>query len=143
VASLPATAKTVSGKNYRFPANPLQLQTVRFDFEGSTEASMTISFAGGEPSRVGAVGLDGVYRFSPGKSKLPVGIRGSWIDDNTFTVEYDTVASSDAFDLRAFDPRSGTVAACFTSNSRGLHDHQHIFSSKVASAGLTPTSGVK
>jgi hypothetical protein len=96
---LPATAQEVSGKVYAFEPNPLDLATMRVDFDGTAAATLALEFFH-QPPRTGKVGLDGVYRFSPGENGLPVGIRGAWGDEGTFLVEYDTVASIDAFDLR-------------------------------------------
>jgi CubicO group peptidase (beta-lactamase class C family) len=100
VVPLPSVATAVSGKVYRFAPNPLQMVTMRLDFDTSAEAHMAITFAAGQPPRVGALGLDGVYRMSPGENGLPVGARGRWADETTFVIEYDGIASIDAFDLR-------------------------------------------
>lgn len=99
VGAPPETAVAVSGLTYVFEANPLHLDGMRVDFDSGDEATLTLMFAG-QPARVGRIGLDGVYRFSPGENGLPVGIRGGWADATTFLVEYDTIASIDAFDLR-------------------------------------------
>ena len=41
------------------------------------------------------VGLDGVYRMSSWDYDLPMGTRGSWIDDDTFAFEYDNIGNND------------------------------------------------
>jgi hypothetical protein len=41
------------------------------------------------------VGLDGVYRLSPGEYDLPQGNRGHWIDAQTFMLEHDEIANND------------------------------------------------
>ena len=46
------------------------------------------------------VGLDGVYRMSTGEYNLPQGLRGEWVDDQTFAVEYDNIANNDHIMLR-------------------------------------------
>jgi CubicO group peptidase (beta-lactamase class C family) len=97
VPALPATALSISGKTYRFPPNPLQLETMRIAFDGSAEAQLALTFRGGQAPRNGAVGLDGVYRMSPGENGLPLGIRGRWIDAERFVTEYDGIANIDAF----------------------------------------------
>jgi CubicO group peptidase (beta-lactamase class C family) len=99
VSRAPAMEQTVSGRTYRFAANPLQLQTLKLDFDGSADGRIAMTFADGQPPREGPIGLDGVYRFSPGENGLPVGIRGRWQDEGDFIAEYDGVASIDAFDL--------------------------------------------
>jgi CubicO group peptidase (beta-lactamase class C family) len=100
VAPLPPVAAEVSGKTYRFPPNPLQLQSFRLDFDGSAEAKLAITFSDGQPTRAGALGLDGVYRMLAGENALPAGIRGQWADATTFLAEYDGVAAIDAFDMK-------------------------------------------
>ncbi len=83
----PAMAAAISEKTYRLAPNPLQLATIGLSFDSSAEALMSITFADGQPPRSGAVGLDGVYRFSPGEAGLPAGMRGRWLDDNRFALE--------------------------------------------------------
>ncbi len=100
VKPLPDLAKAVSGNIYGFAPNPLQLTTLRIDFDATAEARLALTFSAGQPPRTGAVGLDGVYRMSPGENNLPVGIRGFWAGANTFVTEYDGIASIDAFDLK-------------------------------------------
>jgi hypothetical protein len=99
VVALPAIASTVSGKVYRLDPNSLAIATIRLDFDKSAEAKVFIAFSDGQPQRNGAVGLDGIYRMSPGEAGIPAGIRGSWKDANTFHVEYDAITYLDAFDL--------------------------------------------
>jgi hypothetical protein len=41
------------------------------------------------------VGLDGVYRLSPGEYNLPQGNRGHWVDAQTFMLEHDEIANND------------------------------------------------
>jgi CubicO group peptidase (beta-lactamase class C family) len=100
VPELPPIAHVISGKTYRFPPNPLQMDALRLDFDGTAEGRIAMTFADGQPPRTGPIGLDGVYRMSPGENNMAVGIRGSWSED-AFLVEYDTIANIDAFDLKA------------------------------------------
>ncbi len=99
VLPLGAAASRISGKTYRFEPNSLQLATARLDFDGSAEAKLSLTYVGGQAPRDGAIGLDGIYRVSSGENGLPVGIRGYWLNDDTFVAEYDTIASIDTFDL--------------------------------------------
>ncbi|HMN29242.1 MAG TPA: hypothetical protein PKE45_13920, partial [Caldilineaceae bacterium] len=46
------------------------------------------------------IGLDGVYRFSTGEYNLPQGLRGAWVDDHIFNLEYDNIANNDHIFLR-------------------------------------------
>ena len=94
VAPLPEVAKLISGKTYVFEANPAQLVSISFQFDGSSEATIYVE-AGGGPLAAYPVGLDGVYRFSPGFDGRPAAFRGAWIDAQTFFIEYDGIANND------------------------------------------------
>jgi hypothetical protein len=99
VAPLPAIAKEVSGKIFVFAANPLTIDKLGVTFNDSAEATLQIALSGGEMTSW-PLGLDGVYRLSTGKYNLPQGLRGSWVDDTTFTCEYDNIANNDHLFLR-------------------------------------------
>jgi hypothetical protein len=58
-----------------------------------------ITFTNDEPTRCGAVGLDGVLRIGPGEGGLPWGFRGRWLDQRTFRLEFDQIARFEAFEL--------------------------------------------
>lgn len=100
VAALPEIARVISGKTFVLDPNPKQLKTLRLDFDGSAEGKMLLTFADTQAPREGKVGLDGVYRLSPGRNNLPAGMRGFWSDGQTFFLEYDEIANHDAYSLR-------------------------------------------
>jgi CubicO group peptidase (beta-lactamase class C family) len=112
VPPLPETAYDISGKTYAFEYSPLDLKTLRWQFDGSDEASLFASFYN-QPDRQLRVGLDGVYRMFPvGEHGFPMGIRGRWIDAQTFLFEYDTITNLDAFALELhFDGDTVTIHA--------------------------------
>jgi hypothetical protein len=85
-----------SGITYLFEPNPLELSSLRIDFNGGDEALLTLTFPDAL-TLVGAVGLDGVYRFTTYDHGFPLGLRGAWTANDTFTVEYDEIANRDAF----------------------------------------------
>ena len=94
VVALPEVASTVSGQTYLFGPNPAKLESILFEFDGSSEAAILIkSPSSAAPSA--PVGLDGMYRFSPGLDGRPVAFRGSWIDAQTFFLEYDGITNND------------------------------------------------
>jgi CubicO group peptidase (beta-lactamase class C family) len=97
VPPLPETARTISGKTFVFEPNPLQLKTLRLDFNDSDEAGIEITFYDNQSSRSGGVGLDGVYRMSKGRNNLDAGYRGYWNDSQTFVTEVEEIANRDAF----------------------------------------------
>jgi CubicO group peptidase (beta-lactamase class C family) len=103
VPALLDTAIAISGKTFRMDPNPFGIESVRLVFDASPQASFQITFADGTPSPLAAVGLDGIYRLTPGMNldraghpfvdfqDLSVGLRGRWTDARTFVLEYDTI----------------------------------------------------
>ncbi len=94
VAPLPDVARLISRKTYVFGPNPTRLESVAFEFDGSSEATVFIR-AGGRPLGSTQVGLDGAYRFFPGPDGRPEAFRGGWIDAQTFFLEYDGITNND------------------------------------------------
>ena len=95
VAPLPEVARTISGNTYVFEPNPLGVDALSMEFDESAEARMTITLAGDEEPQVWPIGLDGVFRMSPGDFGLPRGLRGSWTGDGAFVMELDAAANND------------------------------------------------
>ncbi|MEQ8236509.1 MAG: serine hydrolase [Syntrophomonadaceae bacterium] len=100
IAPLPAMARVISGKNYVLDANPMGLERVRLEFDGSDQAVLHISYSDKRISPPQPIGLDGVYRLIPGDYGLPQGGRGYWLDEDTFIFEQDRIAN---FDHNIFD----------------------------------------
>jgi CubicO group peptidase (beta-lactamase class C family) len=100
VAPLPDAAREVSGRTIEVEPNPLMVESMRLDFDGSAEAAWWIKLDGRQAPLTGEMGLDGVYRMSPGERGLPAGARGTWADERTFVFEYDEIAGLDAYTLR-------------------------------------------
>ncbi len=98
-APLPPTARAVTGRTFDLAPNPLRLETLRLDFDGSAQARLAVTLAG-QPEQQLAVGLDGVYRMQPSDFGLPLGLRGEWVDGQTFLLEYDRIANNDSYSLR-------------------------------------------
>ena len=95
--SLPDMASTVSGVRYMFETgNPLGVQSIQLTFDDSAEADFGITFSDGREPLAGPIGLDGVFRTSPGTWGLPVGARGTWTDEHTFVFERDEIANNGA-----------------------------------------------
>lgn len=94
VAPLSEVARLVSGRAYVFDSNPLELQSITFEFDGSPEARATL-VAGDQPPVSWNVGLDDVYRFSTGPDGRPLGLRGAWTDAQTFVLEYNGITIND------------------------------------------------
>ena len=103
VPPLSDVARAISGHTYVFEDNPYRLASMRMDFDESAEATVHMTYFGGLADRLGAVGLDGQYRFfetedSPDE-KFLVGLRGAWSDPQTFVLDYNQVASPNALML--------------------------------------------
>ena len=95
--SLPDTASIVSGVSYVFESgNSLGVESLRVTFDGVADAHLAITFVDGREPFAGPIGLDGVFRTSPGAWGLPVGMRGTWTDEQTFVIERDEIANNDA-----------------------------------------------
>jgi CubicO group peptidase (beta-lactamase class C family) len=94
VGPLPDVARLISGKKYVFESNPAKVESIALDFDDSSEATLHLRPAGG-PLFSPLVGLDGVFRFSPGPDGRPTAFRGGWIDSQTFLLEYDGISNND------------------------------------------------
>lgn len=112
VPPLPKTAYDISGRTYAFEFSPLDIKTIRWEFDNSAEARLFATFYN-QPDRELLVGLDGVYRMFPvGEHDFPMGLRGHWIDPQTFLFEYDTITNQDAYALELhFDGDTVTINA--------------------------------
>lgn len=99
VQDLPPLAHEISGAIYQLEPNPLQLKSVTMVFNTEAEAHFKLAFYDDQPDREGRLGLDGVFRFTPGENGLPSGMRGHWLSGNQFAVEFDGIAALDHFDL--------------------------------------------
>lgn len=95
----PATATAVSGVAYQLEPNPLGLEGLMLEFADGPEAQLTLLFADTPEPIVLPVGLDGRYRFVPGELGHPLGLRGTWQDERTFVLEYDTISNVTAVTL--------------------------------------------
>jgi CubicO group peptidase (beta-lactamase class C family) len=94
VAPLPDLARQITGSLYALEPNPSTLESVSFEFDSSSVAVFHFT-AAGSPMFTVPVGLDGVYRFSPGPDGRPTAFRGGWLDPQTFFLEYDGITNND------------------------------------------------
>jgi CubicO group peptidase (beta-lactamase class C family) len=105
VPALPGIATAISGKTFLMAPNPFGIESVRLVFDAAPQARLQITFIDGTPSPLAAVGLDGIYRLTPGMNldrsghpfvdfqNLSVGLRGGWTGAQTFVLEYDTIVN--------------------------------------------------
>lgn len=91
-AKMPEISKKISGKTFKMDSN---IKTICFEFKNKNTCTLNISQIDDTHKLV--VGLDGVYRISKaskvgGFTLYPyydkVALRGSWINDNTFEIEW-------------------------------------------------------
>ena len=98
---LPEMAKKIEGKTYVLDSNPLDLQSLSLNFdEEKGEALFTVGVAENQTLEY-LLGLDNVYRFSPGEYGLPVAGKGSWESDNVFVAYIDEVANINHYKVTA------------------------------------------
>ena len=79
-ASLPETAKGISGKTYVCESNPTGISALRFVFNDLKAAEMHMQRYGRE--YIWSIGLDGKYRMAPEGPTL-----GYWEDAQTFIIQ--------------------------------------------------------
>jgi len=89
VPPLPAIADTVSGVVFEIEPNPLNLRWLSVSFPPGNEALLEYQMT--EVVTV-SVGLDDVFRISPGEHGLPFAAKGSWLDDTRFGLLLDQTA---------------------------------------------------
>ena len=95
VGATPALAAAISGKIYRFPDGPLGVKSLtlfltdpepHYEAEiythGPTDSSIVLD---------GPIGLDGLYRKSKPDNFGLRAVKGSWVDDRTFAVDFQYV----------------------------------------------------
>jgi CubicO group peptidase (beta-lactamase class C family) len=89
VTPLPPIAHTISGRRFALEANPLDLEWFSLTFPGGSEA--VLGYRDPEATVSVRMGLDNVYRVSPGKDNLPFAAKGRWADDGRFVGVLDQV----------------------------------------------------
>jgi hypothetical protein len=83
VPPLPATASDVSGSTYAFGDNPFGWKTLAFVFEPGEEIAQIILDE--VPLQIG---LDNLYRASETAQGYEMLLRGRWVDESTFVIDY-------------------------------------------------------
>ncbi|WP_455222114.1 serine hydrolase domain-containing protein [Kaarinaea lacus] len=81
-------AKNISTRIYVLEPNLLDIRSISLNFEEPNEASLILHIANRELSA--AVGLDGMYRFTPSKNSAEptLAVKGYWSSDNEFIIDY-------------------------------------------------------
>ncbi len=91
VPPLPEMAEEISGKTYVVEPNPYGIGSISLSFEGQEEALLNLSLA--EDQQVLPVGLDNVYRLSPGGEFGPLALKGFWKTETEFVFYYNEVSN--------------------------------------------------
>jgi hypothetical protein len=94
VAPFPETARIISGKTFVVEPNPIGIEKFSLEFNGSAETILHVTLTDVGEMPPWPIGLDGVYRLSPGEYDLPQGNRGHWVDAQTFMLEHDEIANN-------------------------------------------------
>ena len=90
-APTPGLASAISGKTYRFAANPVGLRSLKLDLTPG-HARYDSTFASATPSAPprrfeGPLGLDGLFRVrEPQGSEPPLAAKGNWLGDSAFQI---------------------------------------------------------
>ena len=84
VRPLPAIALDISGSKYTFRENPMGWETLEFLFEENTTTAQL--YLSNFPAL--EIGMDNLYRISRGEAIGELLLRGRWVDDQTFVVDY-------------------------------------------------------
>lgn len=84
VPPLPVIARDISGSVYTFTENPMGWKSLDFRFEeGAPTAQLQLS-----DMPVLEIGMDNLYRLSAGEAIGELLLRGRWIDEQTFVIDY-------------------------------------------------------
>jgi CubicO group peptidase (beta-lactamase class C family) len=86
---LPQIAAKVSGQTYVMDANSSGLVSCSLTFRSQEEAVLGVSIVEDSQTLELRVGLNNVYRISPGRFGLPAAARGFWQTDNVFALDLD------------------------------------------------------
>jgi hypothetical protein len=91
VAPASSLASAISGRTYRFAANPIGLRSLRLDLTPAhSRYDATFAAAGSNaPSRrfEGPMGLDGTFRLREAQGSEPVlAVKGGWLSDDTLQI---------------------------------------------------------
>ena len=122
-----AMAATVSGRTWRFDANPIGLRSLRLDL-GAAEPRYRAEFdgsrGGSRPARAeGPIGLDGLSRMADAGGGQVLAVKGRWLADDTFEIVSQSVTEGTVSRSRLVF-RDRDVGVDFAFNS-GLRAHLH------------------
>ena len=105
IPPLPEIAHIISGHTYILDYNPFPfgLKSVSLTFPNDSEVFLDLTYNLDEfqiftdnPQNLWTemerpVGLDNVYRYSPGFHGITMGMKGKWVSDDTFEIDVDNI----------------------------------------------------
>ena len=97
---MPTIASEISGTTYAMDANPANWKTLRVDVQSEAEVVVTVVSAGDPLPLVFTVGLDGVFRLTPGDYGFPLAARGQWEDEQTLSTQLARVSKINTYLVR-------------------------------------------
>ena len=101
VPPLPEMAQRVSGQTYVLDANQFGLQSLSWTFqEEEEEALFNMTFIDGNQVEF-LVGLDNVFRISPGRFGLPAAAKGWWESENVYVIHIDEIGNINQWRINA------------------------------------------
>lgn len=113
----PDSAKTISGKLYRFGDNELHVRTISLNLvDAPASWEITTKESAAPPERfAGLLGLEGVFQLSPRASYGINAVKGRWLNAHTFSIERRILGHGETqFWALAFDGK--TVDVSFVSS---------------------------
>lgn len=118
---MPPLAERISGREFQLGTNSLNLTTLRFGFDNSSEAHAELLWE--EHRMTVPLGLDGVERFSTNTLiNLPQAAKGKWLNEQTFLLHLDLVGGVNFYRLRLTFSEEGNKVTLDLSERTGLNE---------------------
>jgi CubicO group peptidase (beta-lactamase class C family) len=93
VPPLPAAARRVSGRVIHWPRGRGGFQSLELTFGQAEAAGLTV--VQGDTTHAVQIGQDGVFRFNPISAAETLALRGGWLDEQTYTIDWRALASGE------------------------------------------------
>ncbi len=124
VPALPDMAQAISGTTYSVTQNSYGISTMALQFEeGADVMTLALGFQGQPVALPLPVGLDGVYRVTPLPGEGSFALRGSWTNDNTFSISLKTMTDPADLVLRMQFTDSNTLSMILREAVTGNVEH--------------------
>jgi len=105
IPPLPEIAQRVTGKTFLLDPNPIGWESISLTFQDEEEASLTLTISPDIAQELVVdplfqsqmelpVGLDNVYRFAPSEFGINAGLKGEWLSEDVFVIDYDLIGNT-------------------------------------------------